>query len=91
MKLDLIKTPQELMDYLNENFVYGVIDSNGNKFTDSNSDEFQNACNNDWVLRPVDQILTDKIGHCYDQVEIEREWFSFHNYKTKTFWISAYQ
>ncbi len=79
------------MDYLDQNFQYGVIDNSGNKFFDSDSEQFQQACNCDWKLRSVNQILKDKIGHCYDQVEIEREWFEKNGYEVKTFWISAYQ
>ena len=74
-----IHTPVQLMEYLDENIEYGVIDKNGNKFTDSSSEKFQFVCNNEWFLRPVQQILLDKIGHCYDQVEIENSGFS-HTY-----------
>ena len=86
-----VKTPEQLMDYLNNNFEYGVIDNFGNKFYDSNSNEFQEICNTQWKLRSVEKMLQDKIGHCYDQVEIERMWFLKNNYKVKTFWICTYQ
>lgn len=91
MTFQEIKTPQQLMAYLDENFEYGVIDSSGNKYFDSDTKEFQDACNIQWRTRPVKQILRDKIGHCYDQVEVEREWFVKNGYEIKTFWISAYQ
>ena len=86
-----IRTPSELMNYLDNNFEYGVINNNGNKLCDSNSSEFQQVCNYQWKLRPVKKILKDQVGHCYDQVEIEREWFVKNGYEIKTFWISAYQ
>lgn len=86
-----VKTPEQLMLYLDQNFEYGVIDNNGNKHCNSNSDEFQLVCNTQWKLRPVDKILKDGVGHCYDQVEIEREWFFENGFDVKTFWISAYQ
>ena len=79
------------MLYLDHAIEYGVIDDCGNKYYDSNSDEFQKACNHDWKLRPVERILQDGVGHCYDQVEVEREWFTKNGYQIKTFWISAYQ
>lgn len=91
MKIQNIKTPEDLMLYLDKNISYGVIDKNGNKFFDSNSDNFQKACFADWKTKPTKQILEDGVGHCYDQVEIEREWFTLKDYKIKTFWISAYQ
>ena len=91
MKYKNVKTPEDLMQFLDEHIEYGVIDKNGNKFFDSNSDEFQNACLNSWKTKNVKQIIQDGVGHCYDQVEIEREWFESNNYSFKTFWISAYQ
>ena len=86
-----IKTPEQLMMYLDENFEYGVIDNNGNIFRDSSSDTFQEVCEKQWMLRSVEEILNGGIGHCYDQVEIEREWFTQNGFEVKTFWISAYQ
>jgi len=86
-----VKTPEQLITYLDQNFEYGVIDNNGNKHCDSNSDEFQIVCNTQWKLRTVDEMLKDGVGHCYDQVEIEREWFTKNGFTIKTFWVSAYQ
>ncbi|MGN1201249.1 MAG: hypothetical protein ACI4R8_03220 [Candidatus Caccovivens sp.] len=91
MSFESVKTPNQLMDFLDKNFRYGVIDNNGNKFYDSNSHEFQMVCNFQWKLRTIKEMLRDGIGHCYDQVEIEREWFEKNGYEIKTFWISAYQ
>ena len=91
MKYSEITTPIDLMTFLDENFEYGVIDNQGNKLSDSNSEEFQKTCCNQWKLRTVEQMIVDQIGHCYDQVEIERDWFERHNYEILTFWICAYQ
>lgn len=91
MTFQEIKTPQQLMRYFDENFEYGVVDNSGKKFFNSDTDEFQKICNEQWRLRPANQILRDEIGHCYDQVEVEREWFVKNGYEIKTFWISAYQ
>lgn len=90
MRYNEISTPSELMQFLDAEFQYGVIDKQGNRLLDSNSTEFQNACNHDWTLRSVSQMLKDKIGHCYDQVEIERDWLESHGYKVKTFWVCAF-
>lgn len=91
MTFEEVKSPEELMNYLDENIEFGVIDENGIKHNDSNSDEFQLVCDTQWKTRSVKQILKDGVGHCYDQVEIEREWFQSHGFTIKTFWISAYQ
>ena len=91
MNINEITTPHELMTFLDKSIRYGVIDNSDNKFYDSSTSDFQDACNNSWKVRPVSQIINDGIGHCYDQVEVERFWFEKHNYIVKTFWISAYQ
>lgn len=91
MTFQEVKTPDQLMTYLDQNFEYGVIDNNGNSHCDSNSDEFQIICDTQWRLRSVEEMLKDGVGHCYDQIEIEREWFIQNGFQVKTFWISAYQ
>lgn len=91
MKFNDILTPNQLLHFLDKNIQYGVVDKFGNKVLDSNSKNFQYICNNDWKLKTVNDIIKSGIGHCYDQVEIEREWFEAHNYIYKTFWVSAYQ
>ena len=86
-----ITTPVGLMQFLDTEFSYGVIDKQGNRLIDSNTSAFQNACYRDWTLRPISQMLKERIGHCYDQVEIERDWFESHGYEVKTFWICAFE
>ena len=83
-----IKTPEELMKWLDENFEYGVIDNKGKKI--QNGEEFQKACNKYWKVRPVLEIIRSKVGHCYDQTELERYWFTKNGYKIKTFWVATY-
>ena len=91
MTFQEVKTPEQLMTCLDQNFEYGVIDNSGNKCSDSNSNEFQLICDTQWKLRSVEEMLKDGVGHCYDQVEIERDWFTKKGFEVKTFWISAYQ
>jgi len=79
------------MLYLNENFEFGVIDKLGNKYFDSNSNEFESICKTQWKLRSVDSLLKEGIGHCYDQVEIERDWFLKNVFVIKNFWVSVCQ
>jgi len=91
MEYKFISSPEQLLEYLDNHFCYGVIGANGKKFLDNNEEGFELACNNDWKLRSVSQMIKDGIGHCYDQVEIEREWFVSKGYEVKTFWVVAYQ
>lgn len=91
MQYNKIQTPEELLKFMDENIEYGVIDKHNKKITDGESEEFQITCNTYWTLNEPLKILELGVGHCYDQVEIERKWFSDHKYNFKTIWISAYQ
>ena len=46
---------------------------------------------NDWdkecLVQPGEEVLKTNIGTCWDQVELERLWFSKHNYEFKTIFI----
>ena len=65
-----IKTPMELLKYM-DNITYGFVGRNGKKYTDMNSDDW-----NDWydecLVQTGENVLITNIGTCYDQVEIER-------------------
>lgn len=86
----VVKTPEELFEFLKENITYGVIDKNGKIFCDSESEEMEVACFEDWKMRTPKQIINDGIGHCYDYTEVEREWFEKNGFDFKTFWVCAY-
>ena len=88
MKYEDVQSPKQLMQYLDENFEYGVINKKGEKFNDSSDNAFQKACK-EWKLKPVAEIIKSGVGHCYDQTEIERDWFTSHGYMVKTFWVIA--
>ncbi len=72
------------------NIRYGVVDKNGNKFHNSNTNAFQKAAKK-WHVRTVEKILKDGIGHCYDFTEVERYWFKAKKYKFHTFWVCAHE
>ncbi len=91
MTFDKVNSPKQLMQFLDENINYGVIDKDGNIYNDSSSDDFQKVCFTDWQTKDIESIISSGIGHCYDQVEIQRQWFCDNGYKVYTFWISAYQ
>lgn len=61
--LEEIKSPKELLNYMNVNIKY-------------KQDE-------NWVLNKCEKGY----GNCYDQVELEREWFSKKTYEYKTIFI----
>ena len=78
-----IKTPEELLDFMSHNINYGYLGKNGKVYHqgDSNFDE-------DWykqyILEDKEDILENLCGNCFDQVELEREWFLNNGYEIKT-------
>ncbi len=70
----------KLMDTIN----YGWIDKNGIKHID----DFK-TFSDDYILQSPEELINNKIGICWDQVELERECFK--NYKSlKTFFLVHY-
>ena len=84
--IENIKSPEELLNYMDNNISYGFIGKNGNKYTNMFSEEW-NDWYNEYYLQNGDEVLNSKIGTCWDQVELERLWFEKHNYKYKTIFI----
>lgn len=44
MTFQEIKTPEELMSFLDQNIKYDIIDNNDIPYYDSNSEKFQGVC-----------------------------------------------
>ena len=84
--INKIKSPEELLDYMNKNIKYGFIGKNGKKYTNILSEEW-----NDWysqcIVQNGKEVLESNIGTCWDQVELERIWFENNHYIIHTFFI----
>lgn len=81
-----INTPEELLEFMDRNINYGIKDDEGNVYL-WNMDSFQDACETKWKFKSGLDVVRLGYGHCWDQVEIERDWFSKHNYEFKTLFI----
>ena len=75
--MDSIRTPEELLEYM-DSITYGFVDKDGNK----NINDFSNWDN--CVVQDGEEVLKSKVGTCWDQVELERLWFTINNYSFKT-------
>lgn len=91
MIYDEVQSPKELILFLDENIKYGIIGKNNEVLCNSSSENFQKVGVKYWRLRKAFDIIESGVGQCYDQVEIERDWFSKNNYNFKTVWIWVYQ
>ncbi len=82
-----IKTPAELFGYMHNNIKYGFVDKNNHKIYSPQQegwgvgDAFPRA----YYLQAPEELLASQHGTCWDQTELERSWFSKHNYEFKTF------
>lgn len=83
MKLSKIESPAELLKFM-DNINYGFVGKNGKIYGDSESDEWGRACLSEWRMLSSGDILKNRYGHCFDQVEIERDWFVEKGYQIKT-------
>lgn len=74
----------KIMDILNK-IEYGWIDKNNNKYTGVN-----NLFSDNYILQSPEQVLKNKVGVCWDQVELERYLFEKENINFNTYFIVHY-
>ncbi len=77
-----INNPNDLLEFISNNIKYGFLGKNGKSYY--HDDDFKNSFFDEYVLEDKDDILNTLYGNCWDQVELERDWFSTHNYEFKT-------
>lgn len=87
MEYKKIKNAQQLLEYMDENIVYGVYDYENNIKHLGNCNNFENYVANTWKLSSPTNMIEHGIGICYDQVELERDFFKKQGYVFKTFFI----
>lgn len=74
----------EIMDLMQE-IEYGWIDKNNNKH--SNIDE---TYTDNYILQSPNEVIKNKIGVCWDQVELERYYFKGNDWNVKTYFLVHY-
>lgn len=80
-----LKTPEELMDYMKDNFEYGYLDKDNNihHYDDPNYDDL------DWfniyMLESEQDILETGVGTCFDMTELERDFLERNGYTVHTY------
>ena len=68
---------------MNKNISYGYLGKN-NKVYMPNDPNFDKDWKDNYILENASDILSTKVGNCFDQVEFERNWFENNNYEYKT-------
>ena len=80
--LEEIKTPQELLNYLNQhNFKYGYVGKNNGKVYSDNDSDYGRYFAQEYHLQTPEELLASGIGICWDYAELARDWFKQHNYE----------
>ena len=87
---DKVNTPEELQEFMDKYLKYGIYGTDNKIYENWNSDvnsEFQIACQTKYSLCDAKRYLQYGYGTCWDQVELERDWFINNDYECKTFFI----
>jgi len=79
--LSNIKTPEELLKFM-DTIAYGFNDGKDSYLNEEVNDNIDK-----WHLSSPEQLLKVKQGQCFDQVELEREWFKNNNYQIHTYFM----
>lgn len=87
MKYEDIKTPEELLEFMNENIKYGFVAEDGTVYDMNDPDLMNQQFSDKWRLVNPDRLLKVKYGTCWDQVEFERKWFFDHNIENATLFV----
>lgn len=87
MNYEDIKTPEELLQYMNDNFRYGFIAEDGTEYNMDDPDKFTENFTEKWRLLNPDRLRKLKVGNCWDQVEFERKWFFDNNIEFATLFV----
>lgn len=74
----------EIMELMKE-VEYGWVDKNNNKYS-SVDDTFSDS----YMLQYPNEVIKNKIGVCWDQVELERYYFKTNDWNVKTYFIVHY-
>ena len=79
-----ISNPKQLLDWMSRNIQYGYFGKDGKIYLgDVDSEKlFEN-----YLLMSPKEVLKYKVGLCWDQVNLEREWFEAHNFEYESFYI----
>lgn len=89
-KYENVRSPEELLEFMEEYIKYGFVGIDNKLYDNWESDvsgEFQIACQTKYGLCDAEKILKYGYGVCWDQVELERDWFFKNGYEFKTIYI----
>lgn len=78
-----IQTPSELSLFMQKYINYGYLDKD-KKLHYYDDIDFNEKWFDNYVLESANDVLNTGVGNCFDQVELERDWFINNGYEVKT-------
>lgn len=79
-----INMPLELLKWMSSNIQYGYV-TREKRIVLPNQKEYNKLWFQEYRLQSADSILKTRTATCWDQVELERDWFESHNYTFQTY------
>jgi len=86
-EFEKIKTPEELLSFIKDNITYGFVGRNNKKIYAHDEEAMDADFAEEYYLQSPEELLNSKHGVCWDSAELERHWFSKHNYRHKVFFM----
>lgn len=86
LTFDDVKTPSELMDFMNINIEYGWVDNRGNKHINNLKGFREN-----YRISTIDEILKTGLGTCIEQAKMIKFFFDKMGFENKLFCHRSYE
>jgi len=80
-----IKTPEELSLFMKNNLHYGFIGKKDEKIYSPQHEGWRKGEQPEQKVQIPEELLESGFGTCWEQTELERQWFKNNNYEFKTF------
>lgn len=86
MTFDDVKTPNDLMDFMNINIEYGWVDKQGNKHINNLKGFREN-----YRISPIDEMLETGLGTCIEQTKMIKYFFDKMGIENKLYCHRSYE
>ena len=82
-----IDEPIELLEFMHKYIKNGFISKNNEIYNEQNYEIWPKNWQEQYILQDYIEVLNYGSATCWDQVELERQWFENHHYKYQTYFM----
>lgn len=86
LKFENLKSPEQLMDYMNINIQYGWLDNNKNKHINNLKNFREN-----YKISTINEIIETGLGTCIEQAKLIKQFFDNKNIENKLYCYRRYE